>query len=65
MGWWQLGEVVVPEYLQGGCLSVFALVPKSVAAVAQVGGAAGGDAVALTDTKGPDVAPQVKTCERR
>lgn len=49
--------MVVPEYLQGGCLSVFALVPKSVAAVAQVGGAAGGDAVALTDTKGPDVAP--------
>lgn len=49
--------MVVPEYLQGGCLLVFALVPRSVAAVVQVGGAAGGDAVALTDTEGPDVAP--------
>lgn len=57
MGWWELGEVVVPEYLQVGCLLVFVLVQRSAAAVVQVGGAAGGDAVALADTEGPDVAP--------
>lgn len=56
MGWWELGEVVVPEYLQVGCLLVFVLVQRSAAAVVQVGGAAGGDAVALADTEGPDVA---------
>lgn len=49
--------MVVPEYLQVGCLLVFVLVQRSVAAVVQIGGVAGGDAVALTDTEGPDVAP--------
>lgn len=33
------------------------LVPGVGAAVIQVGGAAGGDAVALTDTEGPDAVP--------
>lgn len=65
MGWWLLGEVVVPECPQAGCLLVSVLVQRSGAAAVQAGGAAGGDAVALTDTEGPDVAPWVETCERR
>lgn len=48
--------MVAPEYLPVGCLSVFVLVQRAAAAAVPVGGAAGGDAVALTDTEAPDVA---------
>lgn len=48
--------MVAPEYLPVGCLSVFVSVQTAVAAAVLGGAAAGGDAVALTDTEGPDVA---------
>lgn len=49
--------MVAPEYLPVDCLSVFVLVQRAAVAAVPVGGAAGGDAVALIDTEAPDVAP--------